>query len=42
MVGGNEHNDIESGTGGFGYDNMAEIPRKRQGTRGEHQEGNMT
>ena len=26
MVGGNEHNDIESRTGGFGYDNRAEIP----------------
>ena len=23
MVGGDEHNDIESGTGGVGYDNWA-------------------
>ena len=27
MVGGDEHNDIESRTRGVGYDNWAEAPR---------------
>ena len=28
MVGGDEHNDIESRTGCVGYDNWAEAPRR--------------